>query len=135
MGDTSLQLWRAAPAARPWFGHGSYWTSSQDFAQWFAAWADKRMPGRAPHCLYSASVQVADAVHLELPDGVLLESDRFTPRRLRLFADQGFLWLSFVEVPFQVPGSLTSRSAGRQYVYLGADPVSALPIHPMEGTP
>lgn len=108
-------LWRAAPAESPYFGRGSYWTPSIEFAQRFRLWLDENVG--APNVVYTATVDVADS--MDFPFGLQLDSSNVT-RRVPQLAAAGYLWVTFHEAAFE-------GATVRQYVYLGAQPIQATP--------
>jgi len=114
-------LYRAASAEAPYFGRGSYWTRSLEFARLFRLWLDSTVGG--DHKIYRAEVDLT-GVH-EIVDRSF--SDIVTAS-VPLFADEGHQWLSFLErgsLDGITPAFAALVAAERQYVYLGAHPIVA----------
>lgn len=115
-------VYRAAPVDNPYFGRGSYWTRSLEFAQLFRLWLIETVGGE--HEVYRAEVDLT-AVH-ELAGRAL--SDIVTAS-VPLFAEEGHQWLSFLERGSDEgvdPGLASLVVTERQYVYLGERPISAV---------
>jgi hypothetical protein len=121
----SAALYRVAPIGRPYFGHGSYWTASADFARCFAEWANSRpeLAHLGRHVIYRAEVELTGVLPLAetaFSDIVSAVTDRF--------AAEGHRWVSFIE-----RGSDDGLSAEMaalvgtcpQYVYLGQAAIAA----------
>jgi hypothetical protein len=117
--DVSVMLWRAAPFENPYFGKGSYWTGSLDFAARFRVWLDVEFPERAPHVIYQAAY-VDGSRCLTIPFGTPVDSPKITSM-LSDFAAHGYLWVTFYERVYE--GLITA-----QWVYLGDAPLVARPL-------
>lgn len=106
-------LYRAASAVQPYFGTGSYWTTSRQFADMFRTWAHSNLG--TPSAIYQADVDLCDL--LAIPIGTWAPSPRIN-ELVEDFAERGYLWVSFYEGVHE--GELTA-----QYVYLGSSPIEA----------
>jgi hypothetical protein len=123
--DGLTTLYRAAPAEDPYFGHGSYWSASADFASGFADWANSRpeLAHLGRHVIYRAEVELTNVLPFAGP------TDPATGSAITdLLAAEGYQWVSFIE-----RGSVDGLSAEMaaltrtcpQYVYLGQAAIAA----------
>jgi hypothetical protein len=117
-------LYRAAPEREPYFGKGSYWTASVEFAERFAAWANSepRLKHLGVHVIYQAEVDLAELLEYDEP---------MSPAIIDACADllaEEHQWVAFRERGSsdgldRVFASLVASC--RQYVYLGGVPIRA----------
>jgi hypothetical protein len=118
-------LYRAVPADHPYFGQGSYWSASPDFARHFAGWAHSRpeLAHLGEYVIYRAELDLTAVMELADP----VTSDVISACT-SLFVAEGYSWIAFAE-----RGSVDGLSADmarltrttRQYVYLGQAAISA----------
>jgi hypothetical protein len=120
-------LWRAAPAANPFFGRGSYWTHSRPWAEFLGAFFDIFHPKALPRVLWQAETSISNRSACDYG-----ELD-MTPDQLdRVIRDNpdwpGRRWLLFTEpnsalLPRSLGGAMVADFT--QYVYCGKRPVKA----------
>jgi hypothetical protein len=116
-GPRTSTLWRVTPDFRPYFGHGSHWTTSQDSARDLQRW--REMTSSLRCVIYWAEVQLTDI--FEAPPGIRLNSSEVATCVAQAWPE-GYRWLAFYEA-----GEWDSRLA-EQYLYLGRDPLMANPV-------
>jgi hypothetical protein len=118
-------MYRAAPEHDPYFGRRSYWTTSAEFAESFAVWANNH-PGLqhlGTHVLYRAEVDLAGLLEYSEPMATEI-IDACTG----LLAAEGHQWVAFHErgrVDGLDPAFASLVRSHKQYVYLGTIPVAA----------
>jgi len=111
-------LWRAAAPDSPYFGRGSHWTTSEDAARSFQRWL--KVNYSVHRVIYRAEVQLTQVyeppswIHLDASDVLCVA----------LAWPEGYRWLAF-----HGAGEWDTQSA-EQYVYLGPEPVRAVPGRP-----
>jgi hypothetical protein len=122
-------LYRAAEQERPYFGRGSYWSTSLAFVKHYREWAD--MWHTEPSLIYRLEVRVDDDVDVAdlrpafgSPYARMVYPPHGVPQRalddtaLNAFAARGFRWLVFQDV------GLWEGFDAPSYVYLGTEPLT-----------
>ena len=112
-------IYRAAVSSRPYFGRGSYWTLSAEFARCFAEWAAAQpaLAQRGPYVIYRAEADLIRVHEFDVP----LYSD-VVSAAAGMLAAEGHEWVAFVE-----RGAIEGLSdemarltrTCKQYIYIG----------------
>jgi hypothetical protein len=133
-GTTTLTLWRTATVEAPWFGRGSYWTTSRAFADDFRHFiAEPRnqellkgsnQPQRlGARSIYRAAIELPDREVCDVrPPGAILKfNDDIVYSEWQRLIGLGFSWVIFYET-----GSWRTRVIPSA-IYLGDEPIRAMP--------
>ena len=114
-------LYRSARADSPHLGHGSFWTTSREHAEWFRAWEARTFPSVGASRIYQTEVALDDGTVADrrvlgtspsMNESVLAAADALV--------EAGYAWVLIHEGPIE--GQWWTVA-----VYLGDDPVPARP--------
>jgi hypothetical protein len=132
-----LSLWRAARSASPYFGFGSYWALTHDFAARFGQWVERPETQRAlaakgvdgPTELYSITVHEPAECVWDLrtaADGTPGSFRTYEPRYIELaapkLASKGIRWVIWFE-------GLWEGHLDPQALYLGSEDLKPTRVH------